>query len=123
MMSEMQAEKQTETYNFGDSFVSLLGSLIVGIFVAGGGMALVAAIRFFAAPGMSIKELFERFELLPPPVPPFIDLSAIRISIGTPANPTLAWWFELVLLNLPWVIGVLAAGFAYGRILRMSAEN
>ncbi len=123
MMSEMHAEKKAETYNFGDQFIAMLGGAIVGIFVAGGGMALAATIRFFAPPGMSIKELFERFELLPPPVPPFIDLSALRIQIAPPPIPNGAWWMELVLLNLPWVIGLAVAWFAYGRILRMPADN
>lgn len=123
MMTEMEANKTSEEYPVGDQFISMLAGSIVGIFAAGGVQALVGAIRFFGPPGMSVKELFERFEMLPPPVPPFIDLSAIRIQIAPPANPTAAWWFELVLLNLPWVIGLGAAVFAYGRVLRMPSEN
>jgi hypothetical protein len=123
MMTEMETSQTGAGYGAGDKFISLLAGLIVGVFIAGGVMVLVAIIHATAPPGFTIKEIFERAYLLPPPVPPGIDLGAIRIQMAPPANKTLAYAIGVVLLNLPWVSGLLAGLFTYSRVLRMPADR
>ncbi|MBI3158890.1 MAG: hypothetical protein HYZ26_04755 [Chloroflexi bacterium] len=123
MMTEMEGSQTGTGYGVGDKFISALAGLIVGVFVAGAVVVFVAIIHATAPPGFTIKEIFERAYLLPPPVPPGIDLGAIRIQMAPPANRTLAYAIEVVLLNLPWVTGLLAAAFTYFRVLRMPADR
>lgn len=123
-MSEMEgAHSAQPTYNVGDSFISILAGIAVGLGVVGLFMVLVAIIHSMAPPGFTVAEMFVNAELLPPPVPPFIDLNAIRIQLAPPTNPQLAWWIEVFLYNLPWAMGLLAGLVTYGKVLRMPADN
>lgn len=123
-MSEMESAHSAQpAYKIGDQFISLLAGIAVGLGVVGLFMVFVAIIHATAPPGFTITEIFENAELLPPPVPPFIDLDAIRIQMAPPTNAKLAWYIEVFLYNLPWVAGALAGWITYAKVLRMPADN
>ncbi len=94
-MTETNYETQETTVSFGDGVVALLSSLGMGGFAWGAVWATIELVQFGLA----------SFNILPPD------------------SATNAYYIELVLLNLPWLAGVLVGFVNYGKVLKLPDED
>ena len=94
-MTEMHVDAQETAVSFGDGLVAFLSRLGMGGFAGGAVWVIVQLVRY--------------------------GLGYFKIAL--PESPAAVYVIELVLLNLPWVLGVVVGFINYGKVLQLPDES
>jgi hypothetical protein len=116
--SVVEADKGYSS-DLGERMIAVLGGLIMFGFVYGVMAALVAIVRVSEAPGWTIQQFMDVIKLVPPEGVSLSGLPAISFPPPAPQRGILNLYFlyEIVLLNIAWLVGLFGGWWGYKKVL------
>jgi hypothetical protein len=116
---------EESNYDFGEIVIGLLAGLVMFGFVYGVMVSLVAIVRVSEAPGWTIQQFMDVIKLVPPEG---VSLSGLPAISFNPPTPEPGWqnayfWYEFVLLNISWMVSLVAGWWGYKKVLSLPSTD